>query len=112
ISHDLAVVHNLADRIAVMYLAQLVEIGSADQVVVPPQHPYTEALFSAVSGLGLDELRERITLHGPVPSLSDLPRGCRFHTRCPRKVGAICEEEPPPWREGVAGRRIRCHIPL
>ena len=110
ISHDLAVVRYLADRIGVMYLGQLVEIGGADEVFRPPQHPYTEALLSAIPTLDLDRPRERIRLLGPVPSLAALPSGCRFHPRCPRKLGEICEREQPPLREVGDGHLIRCHI--
>lgn len=111
ISHDLAVVRYLADRIAVMYLGQLLEVGAAEAVLSPPQHPYTEALVSAIPTLEAGQTRERIRLEGEVPSLSKPPAGCRFHTRCPRKVGLICETEPPPWHDAGGGHIIRCHIP-
>jgi peptide/nickel transport system ATP-binding protein len=109
ISHDLAVVRYLADWIGVMYLGQLVEVGPADRVFLPPQHPYTEALLSAIPTLDFDQPRERIRLHGPVPSLAELPSGCRFQTRCPRKLGEICEREQPPWQDAGGGHLIRCH---
>lgn len=112
ISHDLAVVRYLADRIAVMYLAWLMELGSAEDVFTPPHHPYTEALTSAIPRLDFDHPVHRIPLHGTLPSLSDPPSGCRFQTRCPRKIGAICENEQPPWRDAGNGHRIRCHIPV
>jgi peptide/nickel transport system ATP-binding protein len=112
ISHDLAVVHYLADRIAVMYLGQIVETGMAEAVVAPPQHPYTEALFSAIPRLPGDEQRQRIRLSGPPANLARLPSGCRFHTRCPRKLGRICETDAPPWRDAGDGHHIRCHIPV
>ncbi|HYM92017.1 MAG TPA: ABC transporter ATP-binding protein [bacterium] len=111
ISHDLAVVRYLADRIGVMYLAQLVEVGEAAAVFGGPQHPYTEALLSAVPALDLETTVPRLRLGGPIPSLSHPPAGCRFHTRCPRKLGAICEEQEPPWQDAGAGHLIRCHIP-
>jgi peptide/nickel transport system ATP-binding protein len=111
ISHDLAVVHYLADRIGVMYLGQLMEIGPAEKVFRPPQHPYTEALLSAIPTLDLDQAHERIRLRGAPPSLTEPPSGCRFHTRCPRKVGEICEREAPPLRDLGDGHLIRCHIP-
>jgi peptide/nickel transport system ATP-binding protein len=109
ISHDLAVVRYLADRIGVMYLGDVVELGTAEQVFQVPQHPYTEALLSAIPTLDLDQPRERIRLTGPMPSLANLPTGCRFHTRCPRKIGAVCETDAPPWRETADGKRYRCH---
>ncbi len=110
ISHDLGVVRYLADRIGVMYLAQLVEIGSAEDVFSPPHHPYTEALLSAIPTLDLDRGGERIRLRGSVPSLAKPPSGCRFHTRCPRKLGPVCEQEEPPWMDAGEGHRIKCHI--
>jgi peptide/nickel transport system ATP-binding protein len=109
ISHDLAIVRYIADRIAVMYLGQIVEFGPAGAVFTPPHHPYTEALVSAIPGLS-PVARERIRLHGPLPSPSNPPSGCRFHTRCPRKLGAICEQQEPPWQTDGAGHRYRCHI--
>jgi peptide/nickel transport system ATP-binding protein len=109
ISHDLAVVRYLADWIGVMYLGQLVEIGPADRIFLPPQHPYTEALLSAIPTLDLERPPERIRLHGPVPSLADPPPGCHFHTRCPRKLGEICEREQPTWQDAGGGHLIRCH---
>jgi peptide/nickel transport system ATP-binding protein len=111
ISHDLGVVHYLADRIAVLYLGQVMEIGPAEDVFAGPQHPYTEALLSAVPRL--DELgRQRITLEGEIPSAADPPSGCPFQTRCPRKIGEICETTEPVLREELPGHQIRCHIPL
>ncbi len=109
ISHDLAVVRYLADRIGVMFLGELVEVGPAESVFDPPHHPYTEALVSAIPTLELDDRRPRIKLEGEMPSPSDPPSGCRFHTRCHRKLGEICENEPPPWRSAGDGHEIRCH---
>ena len=110
ISHDLAVVRYVADTIAVMYLGRLVEVGPADTFDTLPIHPYTEALLSAVSLAELDGASKRIRLEGAVPSPADPPSGCVFHTRCPRKVGALCETADPPWRDVPNGRRYRCHI--
>ena len=112
ISHNLSAVGYLADRIAVMYLGQLFEIGDAEALFQPPYHPYTEALVSAMPVADPQHESERILLSDDLPSAQNLPTGCRFHTRCPRKIGDICEAEEPPWREGTAGRVIRCHIPL
>jgi len=112
ISHDLAVVRYLADSIAVMYLAELMEYGSAEDVFNPPHHPYTEALLSAIPTLDFDHPRHRIALRGPVPSLSDPPSGCRFHTRCHRFLGDICANTVPPWQEAGNGHFYKCHIPL
>ena len=110
ISHDLAVVRYLSDRIAVMYLAKLMELGGAEEVFTPPQHPYTEALMSAIPTLDFEHPSERIPLGGPVPSLSAPPSGCRFHTRCHRFLGDLCVNEAPPWREVAAGHNYLCHI--
>jgi peptide/nickel transport system ATP-binding protein len=110
ISHDLAVVRYLSDRIAVMYLAKLMEIGGAEEVFTPPHHPYTEALQSAIPTLDFDNPGERIPLGGPVPSLSDPPSGCRFHTRCHRFLGDLCAQVVPPWREVAPGHSYLCHI--
>jgi peptide/nickel transport system ATP-binding protein len=112
ISHDLAVVRYLSDRIAVMYLAKLMELGGADEVFAPPHHPYTEALMSAIPTLDFEHPSRRIELRGPVPSLTDPPTGCRFHTRCHRFLGDICVNEVPPWREVGPGHNYLCHIPV
>ncbi len=112
ISHDLSVVRSLCETIAVMYLGQFCEVGRAAEVFSPPYHPYTEALLSAVPVPDPRARRERIRLEGPVPSALDPPVGCRFHTRCPRKVGPICETTPPPEHTVSAEHRISCHIPL
>jgi peptide/nickel transport system ATP-binding protein len=111
ISHDLGVVRYISDRIAVLYLGRLMELGDAETVFNPPHHPYTEALLSAVPTLEGEE-RPRIRLEGEVPSAADPPSGCVFHTRCPRYLGPICEEEEPPLQEAEPGHFKRCHIPI
>jgi peptide/nickel transport system ATP-binding protein len=111
ISHDLGVVRYLSDRIAVLYLGRVMEVGPAERVFSGPHHPYTEALLSAVPTLE-SPARERIRLEGEIPSAAEPPSGCVFHTRCPRKIGAICETTEPPLAEAEAGHAIRCHIPL
>jgi peptide/nickel transport system ATP-binding protein len=111
ISHDLGVVRYLSDRIAVLYLGRLMELGPAKTVFDPPHHPYTEALLSAVPTLE-GEQRERIDLEGDIPSAANPPSGCVFHTRCPRKVGEICEIEEPPLAEVEPEHFLRCHISL
>ncbi|QYN18723.1 ABC transporter ATP-binding protein [Amycolatopsis sp. DSM 110486] len=110
ISHDMSVVRYLADRIGVLYLGQLVEIGTADAVFQPPHHPYTEALLSAAPDLDPGQTRERIRLDGTYPSASAPPSGCRFHTRCPRQLGEICRTQEPPWQDTGKGNTYRCHI--
>jgi peptide/nickel transport system ATP-binding protein len=111
ISHDLGVVRYLSDRIAVLYLGRLMEVGPAGDVFAGPHHPYTEALLSAVPRLD-GTVRERIRLSGEIPSAASPPSGCVFHTRCPRNLGAICEEQEPELLEVAPGRTMRCHIPL
>jgi peptide/nickel transport system ATP-binding protein len=111
ISHDIGVVRYLSDRIAVLYLGHLMELGPAETVFNAPHHPYTEALLSAVPTLEGEE-RPRIRLEGEIPSAADPPTGCVFHTRCPRKLGAICEQEEPPLAEVERGHFLRCHISL
>ena len=111
ISHDLSVVRYLADQVAVMYLGAVVELGPVADVFAPPFHPYTEALLSAVPVPDPDAQGARIVLEGPLPSATEIPRGCPFTTRCPRRVGAICDETPPPEQMLARGHRIVCHIP-
>ncbi len=111
ISHDLGVVRYLSDRIAVLYLGRLMEVGTAEVVFSGPHHPYTEALLSAVPTIEGGD-RPRIKLEGDIPSAADPPTGCVFHTRCPRKLGAICEEQEPPLAEAEEGHLMRCHIPI
>ena len=108
ISHDLGFVRYIADRVVVMYLGQVMEAGAAEQVFEPPYHPYTEALISAAPTINAP--RRRIVLSGELPSALAPPSGCPFQTRCPRKLGTICETERPPERITEAGHRILCHI--
>jgi peptide/nickel transport system ATP-binding protein len=112
ISHDLGLVRYLSDRIVVLYLGRVMEVGPSETVFSGPHHPYTEALFSAVPSL--DGGRpSRIRLTGEIPSAADPPSGCVFHTRCPRRLTTgICESTEPPLLEGEPGHLIRCHIPL
>lgn len=112
ISHDLAAVRHLSDWIAVIYLGRLWEAGSAEDVFAPPYHPYTEALLSAIPIPDLSVQQAPIRLSGSVPSAVNIPSGCRFHTRCPRKLGPICEQEDPPWQSTGRYHSIRCHISL
>ena len=108
ISHDLAVVRYLSDRIAVLYLGRLMELGEAETVFHAPQHPYTEALLSSVPQAD-GEHRPRIRLEGEIPSHADPPSGCVFHTRCPRFIGDVCVNEEPPLREVEPDHLWRCH---
>jgi peptide/nickel transport system ATP-binding protein len=111
ISHDLGVVRYLSDRIAVLYLGRLMELGPAETVFEPPHHPYTEALLSAVPTIDGEE-RSRIVLQGEIPSAANPPTGCVFHTRCPRFLGDICVNEEPPLVEVEPEHAMRCHIPI
>jgi peptide/nickel transport system ATP-binding protein len=117
IAHDLSVVRFFSDSIAVMYLGQIVEIGPAEAIYVPPYHPYTESLLAAVPIPDPSVEQKHIRLEGSVPSPLHPPSGCRFHTRCPRRAmlpdsGRICETVEPPWQDSGDGHRILCHIPL
>jgi peptide/nickel transport system ATP-binding protein len=112
ISHDLAVVAYLSDKIAVIYAGSLMEVADAETLLQPPYHPYTEALLSAIPLIDPDAEQEQIRLQGDVTSQIDVPSGCPFHPRCPRFLGDICVEQTPPWRVTENGDRIFCHIPL
>jgi peptide/nickel transport system ATP-binding protein len=112
ISHDLGLVRYLSDRIVVLYLGRVMEVGPSETVFAGPHHPYTEALFSAVPSLD-GERPSRIRLTGEIPSAADPPSGCVFHTRCPRRLSTgVCESTEPPLHEDEPGHLIRCHIPL
>ncbi len=112
ISHDLGLVRYLSDRIVVLYLGRVMEVGPAETVFTGPHHPYTEALFSAVPSLD-GQRPDRIRLQGEIPSAADPPGGCVFHTRCPRRLSTgICESTEPPLLEEEPGHLIRCHIPI
>ena len=111
ISHDLSLVRNMADWVAVMYLGRVVESGPADQVFAGPSHPYTEALIAAAPRPDPDAPPPAVILSGAMPSPSEAVRGCGFASRCPKKLGGICDTEPPPWRmPNGADHRIACHI--
>lgn len=112
ISHDLEVISYLADWIVVMYLGEVMEEGDTQDVYEPPSHPYTEALLSAIPVPNPAIQHGQIRLEGDIPSPRNKPEGCPFHTRCPRKIGDICEQEDPPVRDAGDGHKIRCHIPI
>jgi oligopeptide/dipeptide ABC transporter ATP-binding protein len=114
IAHDLAVVRHVCDRVAVMYLGKLVEIASSDELYHHPRHPYTGALLSAVPLPDPDAAAtgRRQILAGDVPSPTDPPRACRFHTRCPRAVPGRCDVDEPLLERKPGGGLAACHFPL
>lgn len=108
VSHDLAVVKHLSDRVAVMYAGKIVEMGIAAKVFAAPQHPYTEALLSAVPEPNPDWKSRRIVLEGDVPDPASLPTGCAFHPRCLHVIDR-CRTESPVLQSGADGHLVRCH---
>uniref|UniRef100_UPI0040471650 ABC transporter ATP-binding protein n=1 Tax=Yoonia sp. TaxID=2212373 RepID=UPI0040471650 len=113
ISHDLSIVRYLSDRVMVMYLGHVVELGSTDQVFSPPYHPYTEALLSAVPIADTSVTKKHIVLEGDIPSAMNPPPGCPFQTRCNWKsqvAGGRCEKEVPPVRMLAEGHQVKCHL--
>jgi len=109
IAHDLAVIGQVSDRIAVMYLGQIIELADRAELLGHPLHPYTEALISAIHVPDPHQKREKILLQGEVPSPVEPPPGCRFHTRCP-KVMKICNREPPTLRQLKENHFVACHL--
>jgi len=115
ISHDLSVVRYLADRVAVMYLGHILEMGATGQIFMPPFHPYTEALLSAIPIADMRVKKRRVALEGEIPSALSPPSGCPFQTRCGHKrdvPGNLCEREMPPARTVADGHTIKCHLPV
>ncbi|MDH6220402.1 ABC transporter ATP-binding protein [Streptomyces pseudovenezuelae] len=111
ISHDLGVVRNIADRVAVMYLGQIIEVASRDDFFAGPAHPYSQALLSSVPVLRPGPAREQQPLEGELPDPADPPEGCLFRTRCPFATDD-CRARRPELREIAPGRSVRCHLPL
>ena len=109
ISHDLSVVEHISDRVGVMYLGSLVEIGDKKDIFGDPEHPYTQALLSAIPVPDPHYKRNRIILEGDIPSPVNPPSGCKFHTRCP-KATERCSEEVPELRDLGNGHLAACHF--
>ena len=110
IAHGLSVVKHISDRVGVMYLGKMAEVVNAEQLFENPAHPYTQALLSANPIPDPDYEKQRIILEGDIPSASNLPSGCAFHTRC-RYCRQICREQEPPYRQ-IGDRIVACHFPL
>jgi peptide/nickel transport system ATP-binding protein len=113
ISHDLSIVRYLSDRVMVMYLGHVVELGTTDQVFSPPYHPYTEALLSAVPIADTKVKKKHIVLEGDIPSAMNPPSGCPFQTRCGWKSkvpGNLCDTDVPPMRILAGDHQIKCHL--
>lgn len=113
IAHDLSVVRHISDRVAVMYLGKIVEVAERDSMYERPMHPYSHALLSAVPIPDpiLELNRKRILLEGDIPSPSNPPTACRFHTRCPKFVDGVCNVDDPPLRELEPNHWVACHYP-
>ncbi len=108
ISHDLSVIEHISDRVAIMYLGKIVEIGTKDDIFNNPQHPYSKALLSAIPKVGQRDRSDRIIIQGDVPSPVNPPVGCHFHTRCPYMT-ELCKTEPPVVDLGN-GHMVACHL--
>ncbi len=109
IAHDLAVIRHMSDRIAVMYLGEIVEVADTDQLFTQPMHPYTEALLAAIPMPAVGGARARVAVEGDPPNPTAPPAGCRFHTRCPY-AQARCAEDHPELRDVGDGRKSACHF--
>jgi oligopeptide/dipeptide ABC transporter ATP-binding protein len=109
VSHDLSVVEYISDHVGVMYLGKMMEIAPKEELYRDPKHPYTQALLEAIPIPDPDRKKERRPLEGEIPSPINLPKGCRFTTRCPCKVD-ICEEVEPEFKDLGMGHRVSCHL--
>jgi oligopeptide/dipeptide ABC transporter ATP-binding protein len=110
VAHELSVVRHMCDRVAVMYLGRIVEIGATEDIFGTPQHPYTQSLLGAVPRLVPKRRHRAPALGGEVPSPIAVPPGCRFHPRCPR-AAEICRQVDPPYVERAPGHKAACHFP-
>mgnify|MGYP001549049106 FL=1 len=112
IAHNLAVVEHISDRVAVMYLGKIVEVTDRDSLYANAQHPYTEALLSAIPIPDPDRPKKRQVLRGEIPSPLDPPSGCHFHPRCPIALEGVCDTEAPELLavEGAPDHLASCHV--
>ena len=108
ISHDLSVVAHICDHVAVMYLGRLVESAPTRELFTAPKHPYTKALFSAIPSLNPDDQGTAQRLEGEIPSPTNQPSGCKFHTRCPHAID-ICKKEEPSLQQTDPPHEVACH---
>ncbi len=111
ITHNLAVIRHISERMAIMYLGRFVEVGSTEEIFARPSHPYTQALLAANPIPDPDEAHARVELKGDVPSLVNRPKGCEFHSRCPH-CRDKCEIESPRLQKLAPGHHVMCHYPL
>jgi oligopeptide/dipeptide ABC transporter ATP-binding protein len=111
ISHNLPVIRHVSDRLGIMYLGRIVEQGDAEAIFAAPAHPYTSALLGAIPHPDPDRKRAFVSIEGEIPSLSDRPKGCEYHDRCPRATD-LCRREMPGTTVSADGRRFLCHHPL
>ena len=110
ITHDLALARHICDRVGVMYLGKMMELGSVDDVIINPMHPYTQALVAAVPLPDPTSRRIEVVIKGEIPSPINPPSGCRFHTRCPKYIGDICRTKEPPLADVGKGQLVACHL--
>lgn len=110
ITHDLALARHICDRVAVMYLGKIMEMGDVDHVILNPMHPYTQALIAAVPLPDPTSRRIEVVIKGEIPSPVNPPSGCRFHTRCPKYIGDICRTKEPALTDIGGGQIVACHL--
>jgi len=110
ITHDLALARHMCDRIGIMYLGKIMELGTTDQVISETMHPYTKALIAAVPVPDPTSKRIEVVIKGEIPSPVNPPSGCRFHTRCPSYIGDICRQKEPPLVDMGQGHLVACHL--
>ena len=110
ITHDVALARHICDKIAVMYLGKIMEKGTTEQIIYEPLHPYTKALIAAVPTPDPSYKRSEVVLKGEIPSPINIPSGCRFHTRCPERIGKICKEKEPQLINVGKNHFVACHL--